>query len=83
MRRSVFVLCFACAIGSAGCGNSGGGAAASDASTDAVRAPTGDAGDASPPADGEFMLGGGTWTGFTQPGGSTNNTDADMQFYFE
>jgi hypothetical protein len=26
--------------------------------------------------------GGSTWSGFDQPGGSTNNTNADMQFYF-
>lgn len=32
---------------------------------------------------GQFSLDyGGTWQGFTQPGGSTNNTNADVQFYF-
>jgi hypothetical protein len=25
---------------------------------------------------------GASWTGFDQPGGSTNRTDGDLQFYF-
>ncbi len=32
---------------------------------------------------GQFTTDGTTWVGFTQPGGSANNTDADLQLYFE
>jgi hypothetical protein len=31
---------------------------------------------------GQFTTDGTTWQGFTQSGGSTNNTNADVQFYF-